>query len=160
MSQIALDTNILVRLAVPEHPFRAEAQAAVEMLHRLGRTTIVFPQMIYEFWAVATRTAAANGMGLSARQAEMSIDGFLEWNPLLLDNDLVFTHWRELAHAYAITGVNSHDMRIVASMKAHGVSTLLTCNRRDFKRYTGVIVMTPEEVLAPDQISNEGDRTS
>jgi predicted nucleic acid-binding protein len=44
--------------------------------------------------------------------------------------------------------VNSHDMRIVAAMLRHGISTLLTTNARDFSKYAEIEVLSPEIVLA------------
>ncbi len=40
-----------------------------------------------------------------------------------------------------------HDTRIVAAMKVHGISHLVTFNDQDFKRYHEITVMTPAEVI-------------
>jgi hypothetical protein len=44
-----------------------------------------------------------------------------------------------------------HDARLVASTLAHGVTHLLTFNATDFRRYPGIVVVPPEDVLA-DQV--------
>jgi len=36
----------------------------------------------------------------------------------------------------------------VAVMQAHGLNHLLTLNPADFKRYSGMVSVSPEEVLA------------
>lgn len=41
-----------------------------------------------------------------------------------------------------------HDARLVATMKTHGVSRLLTFDVDDFKRYTGIEVIHPKTVAA------------
>jgi hypothetical protein len=46
-----------------------------------------------------------------------------------------------------VKGTKAHDARIVAAMKAYGVTHLLTLNGDDFKRFHGIItVMEPDDV--------------
>jgi predicted nucleic acid-binding protein len=66
---VLLDTNILLRLAQASHPMHATAQATVSFLQRAGHVLHAVPQNIYEFWVVATRPVAANGLGLSIAEA-------------------------------------------------------------------------------------------
>lgn len=49
--------------------------------------------------------------------------------------------------AHAVSGVRVHDARIVAAMNVHGVGRLVTFNDQDFRRYRGITVMTPAEVI-------------
>jgi predicted nucleic acid-binding protein len=44
--------------------------------------------------------------------------------------------------------VKVHDARLVATMKTHGVTDLLTFNVEDFARYTGVEARHPETLVA------------
>jgi hypothetical protein len=46
-------------------------------------------------------------------------------------------------------GKNAHDARFVAAMMAHGLTHLLTFNPQDFRRYSGITVVTPAEILTP-----------
>ena len=62
---ILLDTNILLRNARVTDPDFATVDTAINKLHADGEILCVVPQNIYEFWAVATRPAVANGLGLS-----------------------------------------------------------------------------------------------
>ena len=39
-----------------------------------------------------------------------------------------------------------HDARLVAAMIVHGIPNLLTFNLPDFKRFTEITVISPEEV--------------
>jgi predicted nucleic acid-binding protein len=148
MSRFVIDTNILLRLAVEEHKFHDVAIEAVGRLRRTGWNAVLLPQIIYEFWAVATRTTAANGLGLDPATGNRLIDDILAKVPVLADDVEVFQAWRQLAKTYSVTGVNSHDMRIAAAMLRHEVPGLLTANPRDFGRYAGLQILTPEEVLA------------
>jgi predicted nucleic acid-binding protein len=38
--------------------------------------------------------------------------------------------------------------RMVASMRVHGIANLLTLNAKDFRRFSGITVLSPDEVLA------------
>jgi predicted nucleic acid-binding protein len=44
-------------------------------------------------------------------------------------------------------GVQVHDARIAASMNAHGITHLLTFNSGDFKRFQGIIALSPQDVI-------------
>ncbi len=148
MNRVALDTNIVLRIAVPAHPLHAETLAAVEKLRRDGRQIVLFPQIVYEFWAVGTKTVVANGLGFVPSIVDGLIENFTAWMPLVHDNQAVYDRWRLMAKQYAVAGVNSYDMRIAAAMLTHGIPTLLTRNAGDFSRFAGIDVLTPEMVLA------------
>lgn len=146
MTRVVLDTNILLRLSVPEHPTRAVVADAVDWLHQNGQKPVLLPQIVYEFWAVATRMVAANGLGKTPDDADSLIDQFTRRFPVKRDERKVCHHWQAIARKYRVTGVNSHDMRIVAAMLRHGIPSLLTTNPRDFQRYAEIEVLTPEAV--------------
>lgn len=48
--------------------------------------------------------------------------------------------------AHAVSGVQVYDARLVAVMKVHDVTHLLTLNDRDFARYSGITVVHPSQV--------------
>jgi hypothetical protein len=66
---ILLDTNILLRYARAADPDFATVAVALNTLHANGEVLCVVPQNIYEFWPVATRPTAANGLGLSVPES-------------------------------------------------------------------------------------------
>ena len=45
-------------------------------------------------------------------------------------------------------GVQVHDARLAATMYVHKILRILTNNTRDFKRYSGLETITPQEVIA------------
>lgn len=49
-----LDTNILLRMAQPRSPHHQTAIHAVLELHQRGVHLFLVPQILYEFWVVAT----------------------------------------------------------------------------------------------------------
>lgn len=71
---IALDTNLLARLTRVDHSHGSVARAAINKLLTSKERLAIFPQNLYEFWAVATRQpglppAGANGLGLAVQAA-------------------------------------------------------------------------------------------
>lgn len=48
-----------------------------------------------------------------------------------------------LVAAYDVKGNSAHDARIVASMKVHNVSHVLTFNGPDFTRFPAITVLSP-----------------
>lgn len=63
---------------------------------------------------------------------------------LLPDSLATHQEWRRLIVAYSVRGVEVHDARLVAAMNVHGISGLLTFDSKDFKRYPGILVVSPE----------------
>ena len=59
-----LDSGILLRLVDEHDPQHALVEAAVGTLGNLGETVVITTQNIAEFWNVATRPAANNGLAL------------------------------------------------------------------------------------------------
>jgi hypothetical protein len=62
---VLVDTNVLLRRAQPDHPSHAAAVESVARLLAAGEPVYFTPQNIAEFWNVATRPAANNGLGFS-----------------------------------------------------------------------------------------------
>jgi hypothetical protein len=63
--RILLDTNVLGRLTQPTHRMHVSAVSAVESLLQKDHELRLVPQVIYEFWAIATRSDTENGVGLT-----------------------------------------------------------------------------------------------
>jgi predicted nucleic acid-binding protein len=121
---------------------QAAARQALHDLTAAGVALLVAPQNLIEFWAVATRPLAANGLDLTPAQAATEIGNFKAAFRLLPDSAAIFTEWERLAATYAVRGKQAHDTRLVAVMKAHGVGRILTFNAGDFSRFAGEGVST------------------
>jgi predicted nucleic acid-binding protein len=146
---ILLDTNILGRLAQPTHPMHAAARDAVTALQRAGEMLRIVPQNLYEFWVIATRPIAVNGLGFTAPQADAELTRLEALFPLLPETPALVTEWRHLVVAHSVLGKNAHDARLVAAMRTHGITHLLTFNVADFARFPGITVLDPNIVAAP-----------
>jgi predicted nucleic acid-binding protein len=144
-----LDTNVLLRIAQPNHAMHREAKQCVHSLLRRKEAVHIVPQIIFEFWVVATRPVANNGLGLSVEDVKRKVRGAESLFRLMLDTQMIYHEWLRLVGAYSVSGVNAHDARVVAAMKVHQVSHLITFNVEDFRRYHGaeITVATPAEIL-------------
>jgi predicted nucleic acid-binding protein len=137
---VLVDTNILLRLAQPHHPSAPVAMRALRALRTNGETLHMTQQNIVEFWAVATRPIAANGLGFSTEQAAAEIDALKRLFILLPELPLQDA-WERLVVDHGVSGKNAHDARMVAAMAVHGVESILTINTQDFLRYGEIRVL-------------------
>ena len=140
---IALDANILLRLADPTSASHAVAARAVSTLRAQGDILHILPQSVYEFWVVATRPIANNGLGLSITECGRDVANLESAFPILNDKPGLFMEWRTVVSAFACQGKVAHDARYVAALRTHGLTHLLTFNAGDFSRYTGITVLDP-----------------
>ncbi len=143
--RILLDTNLLSRLANASDPNQKLAEKAIETLRLAGFRPCIVPQNIYEFWVVATRPKAQNGLGMSLAAATAEVLNFKSLFPILEDSSAVFHEWEKVIAANSIIGKNGHDARFVAAMIVHGITHFLTFNVQDFRRYSGITVLSPDE---------------
>lgn len=142
----AIDTNVLLRSIDVGHAAQPVAQDALIALRDRNEILSVFPQNLIEFWAVATRPVANNGLGLTIAQAEKELANLRYLFLLLPDTERIFREWEQLVTSYQVIGKQAHDTRIVAAMLAHSVGHLLTFNTDDFKRYDEITVIDPKDV--------------
>jgi len=114
-----------------------------------GETLHVAAQSIAEFWSVATRPAAQNGLGFdvaSSASAVAEIERTFEM--LLSDEAMVYQHWKRLIVEKRVTGRRVFDARLVAVMLAHGVARLLMFNGPPTLPGSGVVVLEPQAVAS------------
>jgi predicted nucleic acid-binding protein len=145
---ILLDTNVVLRHARRTDPAHTLVNAVVRHLLAGGQLLCVVPQNIYEFWVVATRPVANNGLGLSVAECDADIADILATFQFLPDSAAVYTEWLALVRAHGCQGKVAHDARFVAAMRTHGVTSLLTFNVADFARYPGLTLLDPNAVTA------------
>ncbi|HEX6985231.1 MAG TPA: type II toxin-antitoxin system VapC family toxin [Planctomycetaceae bacterium] len=132
---LLVDTNILVRIADRSDAAHPTARRAVRKLFRQGDELVVTLQNFAEFWAVATRPKAVNGLGVPVALADKWLQRFERICTVLPDTPDVYREWRRLIVTYAVAGVQVHDARLAAAMLAHGVTHVLTFNAGDFARF-------------------------
>ena len=143
-----LDSNILLRYVEPAHPMHPDAVNAVAALLAAGEQVCILPQSVSEFWNVCTRPADKNGLGWTPAQTDKEVTRIEQLITVILDIPTIYGEWRQLVANHNVAGVQVHDARIAAAMKAHGLTHLVTFNTKDFRRYTGINAVTPAEVIA------------
>ena len=146
MTTYLADTNVVLRSVVRHDPLSPPATNAVKILRQRGDTLGVATQNLVEFWAVATRPVASNGFGMTPANAAAEVDRIAALFPVLGDSPLTYGHWRRLVETCGVSGRQVHDARLAALMLAHGVSHILTFNVEDFRRYPGIVVVSPHQV--------------
>jgi predicted nucleic acid-binding protein len=143
-----VDTSMLVRQADINSADRPLAIQALTHLAEQGERLCTVPQNMIEFWVVATRPQAVNGLGLSTADADAERRRLETLFPVLPDPPDLYLRWVSLVNQFGVSGKPAHDARIVAAMLAHGITHILTFNGRDFLRYAalGIIVIDPVTV--------------
>ncbi len=142
-----VDTNIITRRVLPADPQHSVVSAALLALDQQGETVYITPQVLVEFQALATRPAAANGLGMTPSQASAEARRIEAIYSLLPDTPAIYPLWRNLVDTYAVAGRQVYDARLVAVMQAHGITHFLTLDPTDFRRYSGIItVIEPQNV--------------
>ena len=140
---VLVDTNILLRLAQPNHQQHQTAVDAITRSRVTGETLYITPQNVAEFWAVATRpVGAANGLGLSAAEVAGQVGTIEQLFKVAADDPAIYPMWKGLIVTHRVLGVQVYDARLVAVMLVHGIDSILTFNIADFSRY-GVGVLHP-----------------
>jgi predicted nucleic acid-binding protein len=146
--RILLDTNVLLRLMEPSHVQYQVSVDAIEVLRRGGHELLIAPQVLYEFWSVATRPVENNGLGMTPAQAHAELIVLQRLFRLLRDERAIFSVWEQLVSALGIRGKQAHDARLAAAMQRHAVTHLLTFNSGDFARYAFVSSLPPADVVS------------
>ena len=93
-----------------------------------------------------SRPKEKNGFGLSIAEADRQVSLIEQQFTLLPDNERIYGEWRQIVVAQQVSGVQVHDARLVAAMRVHGITHLLTLNRADFLRYRDINVVRPKEM--------------
>ena len=143
---ILVDTNVLLRRAQPEHPSHAVAVESVARLLTAGEEVYFTPQNIAEFWNVATRPAANNGLGFPIAVVLGEVGNIERALTLLPESPASYAEWKRLVVAHNVLGAKVHDTRLVAAMNVHGVKRILTFNTSDFARFA-VEAINPAALL-------------
>lgn len=115
-----------------------------------GDVLCVTSQNLIECWAVCTRPVENNGLGLPPALAFRVLSRIETAAVRLAEDDSAYTEWRNLVTTHAVSGKKSHDARLVAAMKVHGVTHVLTFNGDDFRRFDGIQVIHPKD-LEPEE---------
>ncbi len=122
---------------------------AISILRSTGIELFITSQNLVEFWRSATRSVERNGLGLTIQEAEVELQGLETLFPVLSDVPEIYPEWRRLVLEYGVMGVNVHDARLVAVMRVHQLTHILTFNTKDFTRYANEITPVHPATIMP-----------
>ena len=143
------DTNLWLRISESAHPMYDTAINAVASVGAQGNDIHLVPQVVAEYWRVATSTASQRGgFGWDTVRADAELAALESLYPLVRDTPYVYDWWRTLVVGADVQGASVYDARLAAAMLAHGWTHLLTFNVDDFKRYGawGIVPIHPDDV--------------
>ena len=146
--RLLADTNILLRWIETDSTEHESCVNALDHLFVRKAHVCICAQVLVEFWVVATRPRAVNGLGLTAGEATVRLHEIEETFLLLPEPPDIARRWADVVTANGILGKQAHDARLVALMLSHGITQLLTLNPSDFARYPEITPLTPAEVLS------------
>lgn len=126
MADYLADTNILLYLVNPASPEHAGSARSLERILAGGDRVVLAAQTIYEFWSVATRPAEVNGLGWSPERAATVVAAIRGRFPVLPEPPEVLDLWLDLVIRNSLRGKRIHDAHLLATMRANGVTKLLT----------------------------------
>lgn len=138
-----VDTNILVYAHREEMPWH---DAAERCLRRLAEGVAVWAipwACVHEFLAIVTnpkifKTPSPMAAAIAQVEAWMA-------SPSLVLIGETSGHWEALKQTLTsgkVTGAMTHDARVVAVCREHGVDVVFSADR-DFSRFAGIKVVNP-----------------
>lgn len=140
------DTSVILRLNEPGNPLCTIVKECLDNLGRAGEELVIVPQILVEFWVVATRPKSVNGLGLTIEEATRELENLQKVFMVLPENERIFDEWKKLVAEHKVSGKVAHDARIVAAMSVHKIENILTLNPNDFKRFTKITAIKPQEI--------------
>ena len=146
MTKYLLDTNILLRASDRTSPRYSLAVNSVASLIARGDECIITPQILIEFWVVATRPIEVNGLGWNVEQTSFKINRLVNQFTLIEETKAIFPQWLDLVTKYQIKGKRTHDARLMTVAIACSITHILTFNVKDFTRITELTIIHPNDI--------------
>ena len=140
---ILLDANIALRLASPRTSSTLSPRWRSSVLHSRGETFAIVPQTIYEFWAVATRPLAVNGLGLSVPACQTEIGKLMTYTTFLPDQPGFICRMGVAGRHSSMPGQGIPRCPTRCRHADAWFDQILTFNVADFQRYPGLTVIDP-----------------
>lgn len=91
-----IDTNILLRSVQPTHPMHPVAVRALERLMKREESLFIAVQNVAEFWNVATRSEANNGLGFTVEEARREVDRLENFFTVICEDIESYRAWKNL----------------------------------------------------------------
>lgn len=138
-----VDTNALVYSSQHQSAFHARVMAILDRARQERQELWISRQILREYLAVVTRPQRDNPP-VSIPDALTDVGRFERDYNVSEDGPEVFSELCRLLAHIPVGGKQVHDANIVATMRAHGITRLLTFNAADFRRFASLI-----EIVVP-----------
>ncbi len=144
--EILVDTSIWVQFFDENSDLGARTRERIAEARLSEIDLTVSPQVIREFWGVATRPKELGGAGQRPNSLAPTVEVIKALAPLRQSSPTQFETWLRLVQTYGVSGKQVHDANHIAFMLSHGITDVLTLDRRDFDRYApeGVKILIVE----------------
>jgi len=136
--RVFIDTNILVYATLAQSAFHSSARGMVDSYLDREATVCASNQVLREFLSCTTRPGIMLEP-LDRMEALDHVQGFIEQFEILTDSATTAEKLYQLLREVDCCGKQVHDANIVATMLVADVSTLLTANVKDFRRFESYI---------------------
>lgn len=144
-----VDTGVLLRLFDRTDPEFPAIRDCMRRLRSESDRPRISMQNLTEFWSVSTRPSSSRGgYGVPIHGVAKRLRFLETLCDVLFPSPQSLREWAQLVVTHNVLGVQVHDAHLVALMRVAGLSTIVTLNKADFARYSGIVAVTPIEVLA------------
>ncbi len=141
--KLLLDTNVLVALLDPDSAEHGVVISAARRLSAAGVHYWLAPQVLIEFWAVATRPRSGNGLGWPSARVHQEVERLFQTSLLLEETSRLFPVWLQLVARHRVAGKRVHDARLAATMLVYGITHILTFDVKGFPSSWGITAVAP-----------------
>ena len=139
------DSNVLVYLTNQDSQFHHVAARFVAFLEESGALLLYTSQNLAEFWNVCTRPVPS-GLGLSIEDTVLRIEKIERRFLFLPETESTDRLFKDLLLRYRVRGIQVHDARLAAVMLSSGVKEIATFDKDDFRRFTELTVIHPQDI--------------
>lgn len=150
-----LDTNILVYATQEDSPQHVGAKALRDRALTGEIAACLSPQVLSEFFVAVTRTDKwAVQHPISGEQATAELRKYCasEYLRLIYPGARIMERMLWLWERHPVTGLQFHDLHIVATMLENDVTRVYTYNTRHFATFSEIETLTPPEPTSePEQ---------
>lgn len=129
---LLVDTNVLLEATDEKRGGHAACLALLETYPELRTSS----QVVREYLVVATRPAAANGLGLPLIAALANVREFRRTLRLLPEEKPTLAALLSLLEEVPCQGKRIHDAHLVATAIVHRLRTIVTLNGDDFEPFS------------------------
>jgi hypothetical protein len=116
-------------------------------------------QVVREYLVQVTRTQPYLASPLSAEEAEQHLAALFRIAIVGDDTAAVTDQLVSLLKRFPTGGKQVHDANIVATMLVNNISTLLTRNVEDMRRFEPLIMLVPLMVVSPPEAGPDSPET-